>query len=92
MTKSQQAINIRFIQVCDNLIEYKKVKHKTELSVILTGNTHLLARIYKCTSRPTLKHFEILLKTFGVDANYIFGKSEDMFLNSTQTQHKQKTN
>ena len=88
MTKAQKEINARFLKVCDRLVESNLVRHKTNLAQILGTYSNVMSRIKKGESTPTLKQLEILFKTFGVDANYIFGKSEYMFLNSTPTQHK----
>jgi hypothetical protein len=71
---------IRFKNVCEKLVEDKKAKSTLEIALELKYHSQHLYQILLFNAKPTISLLERLHKKYNVNMNYIFGKSEEMFL------------
>ncbi len=76
--KQSQKVNMVLIEI----VRTKKAKNLLDISRQTGFTSHQLYQIRAFNLKPTLVLLESLHKTFNVNMNYIFGKSEDVFLKS----------
>lgn len=79
ITEFEKQVNQRAANVFNNLLENKTVKNKSELAIRLKMYAHTLKRIYDDVQTIQNTQIEILMKDFGVNVNYLFCKSDEMF-------------
>jgi hypothetical protein len=80
MNKQNKIYNNRFKKVYLKLKEQERVKDKTDLANKLGSYNSVVNYIINGKRSVTLDQLTTLIKKFGINANYIFGRSEYMFL------------
>lgn len=79
---SDHIVNQRFRQVYEALEKYNLIKGKSDIAKKLGTYNHVINSILKGQRNITVDQLNKLFDTYGVNANYLFGNSEDMFLES----------
>lgn len=72
--------NERFGKVYKSLLKRRKVKNKLRLGRILGTYSHIINDLIVGRRQPTIGQLTRLFKRFGINANYIFGKSNIMYI------------
>ncbi len=76
---SDHIVNQRFKQVYEALEKYNLIKGKSDIAEKLGTYNHVINSILKGQRNITVDQLHKLFETYGIDANYLFGKSEEMF-------------
>ena len=77
---SDHIVNQRFRKVYEELEKYNLIKGKSDLAKQLGTYNHVINSILKGQRNITVDQLHKLFETYGIDANFLFGSSEDMFL------------
>jgi len=81
---SDNIVNQRFRKVYEELEKYNLIKGKSDLAKKLGTYNHVVNSILKGQRNITVDQLYKLFDTYGVNANYLFGNSDDMFLDGQQ--------
>lgn len=73
-------VNQRFRIVYKELEKYNLIKGKSDIAKKLGTYNHVINSILKGQRNITVDQLNKLFDTYGVNANYLFGKSEELFL------------
>ncbi len=76
----ENIVNQRFRKVYEELEKYNLIKGKSDLAKQLDTYNHVINSILKGQRNITVDQLYKLFEIYGVDANYVFGNSEEMFL------------
>ncbi|MBR9919719.1 MAG: S24 family peptidase [Bacteroidetes bacterium] len=77
---SYEMVNRRFKRVYEKLLEEQVIQGKSDLAQHLETYNHVINSILKGKRNLTVKQMGHLFDAFRVNANYLFGLSEEMFL------------
>jgi plasmid maintenance system antidote protein VapI len=77
---SENVVNQRFRKVYNELERLNLIKGKSDIAKKLGTYNHVINSILKGQRNITVDQLNKLFDTFGLDANFVFGLSEDMFL------------
>lgn len=77
---AENIVNQRFRTVYQILEDYKLIKGKSDIAKQLGTYNHVINSILKGQRNITVEQLNKLFDIFGIDANYLFGNSETMFL------------
>lgn len=77
---SDNVVNQRFGQVYEALEKYNLIKGKSDIAKKLGTYNHVINSILKGQRNITIDQLTQLFDHFSVNANYLFGISDDMFL------------
>jgi len=78
---SEHIVNQRFKEVFSQLEKLNIIRGKSDIAKKLGTYNHVVNSILKGQRNITVDQLNKLFNLYGIDANYIFGNSEDMFLN-----------
>lgn len=79
---SDNIVNQRFRKVYEELEKFNLIKGKSDLAKKLGTYNHVVNSILKGQRNITVDQLYKLFDMYGVNANYLFGNSEEMFLDS----------
>lgn len=79
---SQNIVNQRFKIVFNMLEEQNLIRGKSDIAKKLGTYNHVINSILKGQRNITVDQLSALFDHYGINANYLFGNSEDMFLDS----------
>lgn len=79
-TFSNAVTNQRFAHVYETLKKDKKIKNKNDIAQILGTYNHIIGKILKGERGVTVEQLGKLCDTFNVDANYLMGLSEKIYV------------
>ena len=77
---SKTKYNERFAEVYYSLLRANKVNNKKSLGNAIGTWGHVVNDLMHGGRQPTLAQITSLVKNFGINANYIFSKSETMYI------------
>lgn len=77
---SENIVNQRFASVYQALERYNIIKGKSDIAKKLGTYNHVINSILKGNRNITVDQLNRLFDHYGLNANYLFGNSEDMFL------------
>ncbi len=77
---SENIVNQRFRNVYEELHKRGLVRNKSELGEKLGTYNHVINSILRGNRNITLNQLQRLLEEFPIDANYLFGRTDTMFL------------
>ena len=77
---SENIVNQRFKEVFKELEKYNLIKGKSDIAKQLGTYNHVINSILKGQRNITVDQLNRLFETYGINANYMFGKSNEMFL------------
>ena len=77
---SDNIVNQRFKKVYQELEKYNLIKGKSDIAKKLGTYNHVINSILKGQRNITVDQLNRLFDHYGVNANYLFGISEEMFL------------
>lgn len=78
---SEHIVNQRFKVVFEELEKLNLIKGKSDIAKKLGTYNHVINSILKGQRNITVDQLNKLFHLFGIDANYVFGHTTDMFLN-----------
>jgi hypothetical protein len=81
---SENIVNQRFKKVFEALERYNLIKGKSDIAKTLGTYNHVINSILKGQRNITIDQLTLLFDHFSVNANYVFGRSDDMFLKAPQ--------
>lgn len=81
---SDHIVNQRFKTVFEELERRRMIKGKSDIAKSLGTYNHVVNSILKGQRNVTVDQLEKLFATYEVNANYLFGLSEDLFLPSAR--------
>ena len=73
-------VNQRFREVYSELEKVNLIKGKSDIAKKLGTYNHVINSILKGQRNITVDQLNKLFDTYGINANYLFGKSEELFL------------
>lgn len=76
---SDHIVNQRFKKVYKELEEHNLIKGKSDIAKQLGTYNHVINSILKGQRNITVDQLNKLFEHYGVNANYLFGQSEDIF-------------
>lgn len=76
---SDHIVNQRFKTVYEELEKFNLIKGKSDIAKQLGTYNHVINSILKGQRNITVDQLNKLFDTYGVNANYLFGLSEEMF-------------
>lgn len=79
ITEIEKQINARAMRVFKNLVEIGAVRTQSELALKLGMAAHIPKRIDKNLQTIQVYQITTLVQKFGVNANYLFGTSTEMY-------------
>lgn len=79
---TDSVVNQRFKAIYDSLERTKKIKGKSDIAKHLDTYNHVINSILKGKRNITVEQLNKLFKIYNVNANYIFGLSDSMFMNA----------
>jgi len=79
---SDHVVNQRFRELYQKLEDQNRIKGKSDIAKKLGTYNHVINSILKGQRNITLDQLNKLFEHYGVNANYIFGNSPDMFLDT----------
>jgi len=82
---SDNIVNKRFRLVFDYLMENGKIKSKSDIANHLDTYNHIINSILKGKRNITLKQMNLLIDIFGINANFLFGSSNQMLTDDEAT-------
>jgi plasmid maintenance system antidote protein VapI len=82
---SDSSVNNRFANVYQTLKTEKKIKNKTEMAQRLGTYNHVVNLILKGERGITVDQISKLCTQFEIDANYLMGLSDEMFMTAMAT-------
>ncbi|MDX1940380.1 MAG: S24 family peptidase [Saprospiraceae bacterium] len=77
---SEHIVNQRFRKVYEELERYNRIKGKSDLAKQLNTYNHVINSILKGQRNITVDQLYKLFEIYGINANYVFGSSDEMFL------------
>jgi len=77
---SENTVNQRFRKVFRSLEEARLIKGKSDIAKKLGTYNHVVNSILKGQRNITVDQLQRLFENYGINANYLFGLSDDMFL------------
>ncbi|MBX2871199.1 MAG: S24 family peptidase [Saprospiraceae bacterium] len=77
---SDNIVNQRFSRVFQELEKYNLIKGKSDLAKKLGTYNHVINSILKGQRNITVDQLQKLFLAYGVDANYIFGNGDSIFM------------
>lgn len=77
---SEHIVNQRFRKIFQELERLNLIKGKSDIAKKLGTYNHVINSILKGQRNITVDQLNKLFETYGLDANFVFGLSEDMFL------------
>ena len=77
---SQSIVNQRFKSVFEELDRTNRIKGKSDIAKKLDTYNHVINSILKGQRNVTVEQLTKLFHTYGLNANYMYGLSEEMFL------------
>lgn len=77
---SDNIVNQRFRKIYEELEKYNLIKGKSDLAKKLGTYNHVVNSILKGQRNITVDQLYKLFDLFGLNANFVFGNSDDMFL------------
>ena len=77
---SENIVNQRFRVVFQELEKYNLIKGKSDIAKQLGTYNHVINSILKGQRNITVDQLNRLFEHYGINANYMFGKSDRMFL------------
>ncbi len=77
---SENTVNQRFKTAYEELEKYNLIKGKSDLANKLGTYNHVINSILKGQRNITVDQLHKLFEIYGVNANYIFGNSDEMFI------------
>jgi len=81
---SDHIVNQRFKAVFEELERRRMIKGKSDIAKRLGTYNHVINSILKGQRNVTVDQLGKLFNTYEIDANYLFGLSEDLFLPTAQ--------
>jgi hypothetical protein len=78
---SDNLINQRFRKVFEALDKYNIIKGKSDIAKQLGTYNHVVNSILKGDRNITVDQLQRLFEIYGVNANFVFGLSDNMFVN-----------
>lgn len=82
---SDNIVNQRFNEVFVELEKYNIIKGKSDIAKQLGTYNHVINSILKGQRNITVDQLHKLFEIYSINANYIFGFSEEMFIESPST-------
>jgi len=82
---SENIVNQRFKSVFSELEKLNLIKGKSDIAKKLNTYNHVINSILKGQRNITVDQLNKLFDTYGLDANYLFGISDEMFLGGVPT-------
>lgn len=76
---SENIVNQRFQEVYERLKEDGQIKSKSDIATHLGTYNHVINSILKGKRNITLEQMNKLVESYKVNANYLFGRSDEMF-------------
>jgi hypothetical protein len=64
-----------FVEVYEQLVTDEKFQNQNQFAISI-GTTHLILRSER---KPSISMIELLIKTYNINANYLFGTSKKMY-------------
>ena len=80
-------VNIRFRHVYNQLKEEGKIKSKSDIASKLGTYNHVINSILKGKRNITLEQMNKLLETYSINANFLFGESDQMYEGDANSNH-----
>ena len=77
---SNHIVNQRFRNVFQELEKLNRIKGKSDIAKQLGTYNHVINSILKGQRNITVDQLDKLFTIYGINANYLFGNSDDMFL------------
>lgn len=81
---SDSLVNKKFHEVFDELEKSNKIKGKSDLAAKLGTYNHVVNSILKGDRNITVEQMHKLFETYNINANYLFGLSDDIYLNGSE--------
>lgn len=81
---TENIVNQRFKAVYEVLENYKLIKGKSDIAKQLGTYNHVINSILKGQRNITVEQLNKLFDIFGINANYLFGNSETLFLDGRE--------
>ncbi len=78
---SKNIVNQRFVKVYSELEQLNLIKGKSDIAKKLGTYNHVINSILKGQRNITVDQLNKLFDVFGVNANFLFGLSEELFIN-----------
>lgn len=72
--------NVKFVDVYNHLKKTGKVKNKSQLGEIIGAKSHCINYMLTGNKQITVVQLTKLIAHYGINANYIFGRSSFMFM------------
>ena len=72
-------VNIQFRAVYNQLKETGKIKSKSDIALKLGTYNHIINSILNGKRNITLEQMNKLIEIYGINANFLFGESEEMY-------------
>jgi phage repressor protein C with HTH and peptisase S24 domain len=80
-------VNIRFRHVYNQLKDEGKIKSKSDIASKLGTYNHVVNSILKGKRNITLEQMNKLLEIYGINANFLFGESDQMYEGDGNSKH-----
>ena len=80
-------VNIQFRRVYSQLKEEGKIKSKSDIASKLGTYNHVINSILKGKRNITLEQMNKLLEIYSINANFLFGESEQMYEGDANSTH-----
>lgn len=90
-TFSNAVTNQRFALVYETLKKDKKIKNKNDIAQILGTYNHIIGKILKGERGVTVEQLSKLCDTFNIDANYLMGLSETIYVSGNTSAIQNQT-
>jgi plasmid maintenance system antidote protein VapI len=81
---SESLVNKKFHEVFDELEKSNKIKGKSDIATKLNTYNHVINSILKGDRNITVEQMHKLFETYNINANYLFGLSDDIYLNGSE--------
>jgi phage repressor protein C with HTH and peptisase S24 domain len=82
---SDSLVNKKFHEVFDELEKSNKIKGKSDIATKLNTYNHVINSILKGDRNITVEQMHKLFETYNINANYLFGLSDDIYLSGSET-------
>jgi phage repressor protein C with HTH and peptisase S24 domain len=81
---SESLVNKKFHEVFDELEKSNKIKGKSDIATKLNTYNHVINSILKGDRNITVEQMHKLFETYNINANYLFGLSDNIYLNGAE--------
>jgi Peptidase S24-like len=81
---SDSLVNKKFHEVFDELEKSNKIKGKSDIATKLNTYNHVINSILKGDRNITVEQMHKLFETYNINANYLFGLSDDIYLSGSE--------